>query len=122
VAQSLGGPSAARVEVRSWLFASLRSNAAAALALPFWLFAIVGFVAAALSFWGVLWPGEAWRPIAVAAAVVSMLGTAFVAGIWPGSPNKARSLLNTSIALAMNAIILVTQLWLRWPTPALLGR
>jgi hypothetical protein len=54
--------------------------------------------------------------------MVSALGIAGFSGIWPGSPNRRRSMLNTAVAMAMNAVILVALLVLGWPAPAMFGR
>lgn len=90
---------------RSWLIPSLPSSAAAAAAGTFWVLSLIGFVVAALSFWGVLVPGEAWRSIAVVSAIISAVGIALFLGTWPT--------FNTLAALAVNAAVLVTQLWMR---------
>jgi hypothetical protein len=121
VGQSVGGPSASHVAVRSWLLPGLGPNAAAAAAVPFWLVATTGFLLAALSFSGVLVPDAPWRQIAVASAVASIAGIALSTGTWPGSPDELRSLLNTGIALTMNVAVLATQLWLHWPAEAMPG-
>lgn len=121
IAQSLGGPSVSRVAIRSWLLPSLPPNTAAIMAIPFWIVSTIGFLAASMSFWGILVPGEAWSQLAVAAAIVSVLGIVLFSGIWPGSPNRLRSILNTFVALTMNIAILVTQLWLHWPPQAMFG-
>ncbi len=92
------------------------------MALPFWLLSTLGFLAAAASFWGVLVPDGAWRWLAVAGAIVSVLGIVFFSGNWPGSPGRRRSLLNTFVALAMNLVILVALLWLGWPPQSLFGK
>ena len=122
IGQGVGGASASQVAVRSWLLPGLGPNAAAALAIPFWLVATVGFLLAALSFWGILIPDAPWRQIAVASAIASIIGVALLAGTWPGSPNELRSMLNTGIALTMDVAILVTQLWLHWPAQAVFGK
>jgi len=121
-AQSLGGPTASRVSVRSWLFASLSLNTIAAVALPFWILSTFGFLAAAMSFWGILVPGDAWRQLAIAGAIVSILGIVLFSGIWPGSLNQPSSILNTFVALVMNIVILDTQLWLHWPPQVMFGK
>ena len=46
----------------------------AAIAAVFWLLATLGFIVAALGFWGLLFPGEYWRQLALIAAVISTLG------------------------------------------------
>ena len=108
--------------MRSWLLPSLSAKTAAAAAIPFWIVSTLGFLAASASFWGVLLPGDVSRELAVAAAIVSILGIALFTGIWPGSPNQARSILNTCVALTMNIAILVTQLWLHWPPQTMFGK
>ena len=99
---------------RSWLFPSLPAVTATAVASIFWVLSLVGFVAAALSFWGVLVPGDAWRQLAVASAIVSILGITLFLGTWPT--------FNTLAALAVNIAALVTQLWLRWPPQTMFGK
>ncbi len=118
VGQLLGG-AASGVAVRAWLVPSFSPSAAAALAVPLWLVSTIGFGLAALAVWGVVTP-QAWRQLAVGSALVSVAGIALFFGMWPGSPNLPRSILNTAVAVAMNAIVLWTQLWLRWPAGALL--
>lgn len=98
---------------RSWLFPSLATPTATVLASTFWAVSLVGFVAAALSFWGVL-PGEMWRPLAVVSAAVSTLGIVLFLGTWPS--------FNTLAALAVNVTVLVTQLWYHWPSEAVFGK
>lgn len=122
IGQSVGGASASQVAVRSWLLPGLGPNATAAAASLFWLAATVGFLLAALSFWGILVPDAPWRQIAVASAIVSIVGIALFSGTWPGSPSELRSMLNTGVAMTMNVAILVTQLWLHWPAQAMFGK
>ena len=75
---------------------------------------LIGFVIAAMSFWGVVVPGGVWRPLAVAAALVSATGIVLFFGTWPT--------FNTLAALGVNVAVLVAVLWLRWPSEAMLGR
>lgn len=75
---------------------------------------LLGFVTAALSFWGVLVPGEALRPLAVASAIVSTVGIALFFGTWP--------MFNTLAALGMNIAVLVALVWLQWPPQAMFGK
>jgi hypothetical protein len=121
VSQSLSGPSPSRVPLKSGLFPSLQPKAAGTFAMPFWALSALGFLLASLSLWGIIDWGHGWRQLAVAGSVVSILGTVLFSGIWPGSPNPRRSLLNTGVALSMNAAILVSQLWLQWPPEAMFG-
>ena len=122
VGQSVGGVSPSPVLVRSWLLPGLGPNTAAAVAVPFWLVATVGFLVAALSFSGILIPDAPWRPIAVGSAIASIVGIALVAGTWPGSPTELRSMLNTVIAMTMNVAVLLALLWLHWPAQEMFGK
>ncbi len=102
------------VAARSWLAPSLPPSTAIAVASVFWGLSMVGFVGAALSFWGILVPGEMWRQLAIASAVVSTLGIVVFFGTWP--------MFNTFAALAVNVAVLVTQLWLHWPPQSMFGK
>ena len=99
---------------RSWLFPSLPTPTATTVASVFWILSLLGFVAAALSFWGILVPGEAWRPLAVASAIVSVVGIVLFFGTWP--------MFNTLAAMGMNVAALVALLWLHWPPQTLFGK
>jgi hypothetical protein len=115
--QLMGSLPASWLPVRSWLFPSTSGKAVAGVASPFWLLSTVGFIAAALSFWGILIPPDVWSQVVGPAAIISTLGIILVSGIWPGAPNQKLSILDTIIALILNCAILVTQLWLHWPAP-----
>ncbi|MCJ7570218.1 MAG: hypothetical protein MUO58_22115 [Anaerolineales bacterium] len=112
----------APVPVRSWLFPSLSPRAVALLASPFWLLSTTGFVAASLSFWGILAVAEMWRQLAIGSSVISALGIALFSGIWPGAPSRKFSALDTAIALFMDAAILVLLLWAKWPPESMFGK
>ncbi len=99
---------------RSWLVPSLPGNTATTLASAFWIVSLIGFVIAAMSFWGIVVPASVWRPLAVAAALVSATGIVLFFGTWPT--------FNTLAALGVNVAVLVAVLWLRWPSEAMLGR
>lgn len=99
---------------RSWLFPTLAPSTAKMLASAIWIICTIGFVAASMSFWGVLVPGDAWRPLAVASAVVSFIGITLFIGTWPP--------FNTIAALGMNVAVLVALLWLGWPPQAMFGK
>ena len=116
-ARSEGQPS---VPVRSWLMPSLAPRTAALIASLFWLLSTIGFFATALSFWESLLPGETWRQLAAASALVSTLGIALFSGIWPGAPNRRLSNIDTAIALVINAAVLV-MLLVGWPPGTLFG-
>ena len=108
--------------VRSWLFPSLSQRVTNLIAGLFWLLSTIGFIAASLSFWGILVPGDVWRQLAVSSAIISTLGIALFSGTWPGAPSRAMSTLDTVIALVVNAAILVALLWLNWPPIDLFGK
>lgn len=95
---------------RSWLLPALPAATATPIAGGFWIVAMLGFVVAALSFWGIGLPGEAWRSVAIGSAIVSLVGITLFFGTWPP--------FNTLAALAVNIAVLVSLLWLRWPAHA----
>jgi hypothetical protein len=97
----------------AYLLPSLAPPAAALVAGTFWALAMIGFVAAAMSFSGVLLPAELWRPLATTSAIVSFLGITLFIGTWPVS--------NTLAALAMNIAVIFALLFLGWPPPAIVG-
>lgn len=98
---------------RSWLFPSLPPTAATVVASVFWILCIIGFVAAALSLWGIIFPRETWHQLAIASAIISSTGIVLFFGTWP--------IFNTIAALAVNFTVLVTQLLLNWPSAAMMG-
>jgi hypothetical protein len=95
---------------RSWLLPALPAATATPIAGAFWIVAMLGFVVAALSFWGIGLPGEAWRSVAIGSAIVSLVGITLFFGTWPP--------FNTLAALVVNIAVLVSLLWLRWPAQA----
>lgn len=99
---------------RSWLVPTLSTNTATTLAGALWIVSLVGFVIAAMSFWGVLVPASVWRPLAAAAALASATGIVLFFGTWP--------MFNTLAALGVNVAVLVAVVWLGWPSEAMLGR
>ncbi len=109
-----GTPTGDWLSARSWLVPSLPADMATTLASTFWVVGLVGFVIAAMSFWGVVVPGDVWRPLAVASALVSIAGIVFFFGTWP--------MFNTLAALGVNVAVLVALLALRWPPEAMFGR
>ena len=102
-----GGNTGGWRSARSWLFPALASTSASWVASAFWVLSAIGFVAAALSFWGVLIPADLWRPLTVVSAIVSGTGIVLFLGRWP--------IFNTSAALAVNLAVVVALLWLNWP-------
>jgi hypothetical protein len=95
------------LSARSWLFPNISSRTAKIIAYVFWGLSLVGFVAAALSYWGVLIPVEWWRLIALVFACISFTGIVIFWGRWP--------MFNTLAAQAVNVAIIITQLFLHWP-------
>ena len=95
---------------RSWLLPALPAASAAMVAGTFWVISMLGFVAAALAFWGIVLPGDLWRPLAIASAIVSLAGITLFFGTWPP--------FNTVAAFAVNVAVLVSLLLLRWPQVA----
>ena len=95
---------------RSWLLPALPAATVTPIAGAFWIVAMLGFVVAAVSFWGIGLPGEAWRSLAIGSAIVSLVGITLFFGTWPP--------FNTLAALAVNVAVLISLLWLRWPAPA----
>jgi hypothetical protein len=102
------------LSARSWLFPKLNPQAAKAVAITFWVLSLLGFVAAALSFWGILIPGDIWRQLALITAFVSFAGIAIFWGRWP--------MFNTLAAQAVNLAVIITQLWLHWPPIEMFGK
>jgi hypothetical protein len=109
-----GTPTGDWLAARSWLAPSLPGDTATTIASAFWIVSLVGFVIAAMSFWGVVVPGSVWRPLAVAVALVSATGIVLFFGTWP--------MFYTLAALGVNVAVLVAVLWLHWPPQATFGR
>jgi hypothetical protein len=109
-----GSDTGAWHEARTWLATGLPATTATTLASAFWIVSLIGFVAAALGFWGIGVPAEAWRPLAVVSAVISLVGIVAFFGTWP--------MFNTLAALAVNVAVLVALLGLHWPPVAMFGR
>jgi hypothetical protein len=104
----------AALPVRSWLLPYLSLRAAAGLAIVFWLPASVGFLLGAPAVLDLVLGDLPWSAMIVAAAVLSAVGIGLFSAIWPGGERRLRPL-HIFLALAMDAIILVSQLVLGWP-------
>ena len=113
LASSAAADQAGWLAPRSWLYPSLPTQTATTAASAFWILSMVGFVAAAISFWGILGSGETWRLLAIGSAIVSLVGITLFFGTWPP--------FNTFAALAVNVAVLVTQLATLWPPQAMFG-
>jgi hypothetical protein len=98
---------------RTWAVPTLSAASATAIASAFWVVSLIGFVVAALSFWGVFVPADWWRPVGVATALVSIVGIVLFFGTWP--------MFNTVAALGVNVAVLVAVLWLQWPPASTFG-
>jgi hypothetical protein len=109
-----GDPTGGWQAARSWLLPALPAASATMVAGTFWVVSLLGFVAAALAFWGIVLPGDLWRPLAIGSAIVSLAGITLFFGTWPP--------FNTVAALAVNVAVLLSLLVLRWPTIADAGR
>ena len=114
IANSRGISTGPFLPARSWLFPSLPAPVARTVASTLWILSAIGFVAAAMSFWGILVPGDIWRQLAVVFAIVSGVGIVLFWGTWPA--------FNMLAALGVNIAVLITQLWLRWPPQAMFGK
>ena len=101
-----GSDTGAWKAARSWILPSLSGSTAAVVASAFWIVSLVGFVAAALSFWGILLPADLWRPVSVASALVSIVGIVAFFGTWP--------MFNTLAALVVDIAVLAAA-WVSWP-------
>lgn len=117
-----GGGSKAWIPVRSWLFPRASKKLAAAIAAVFWGLSTLGFIAAALGFWGFIIPGDYWRQLALLSAIISTLGTGFFSGIWPGAPDTRLSTLDTVISLVVNVAVIFCLLVMQWPPLSMFGK
>jgi len=103
-ASSAAADQAGWLAARSWALPSMAPATATTVASIFWIVAMVGFVAAALSFW--TGSGTGWASLAVASSLVSLSGILLFLGTWPT--------FNTIAAMSVNIAVLVTQLGLHW--------
>jgi hypothetical protein len=99
---------------RSWLFPNAGEPVLRTVSSILWVLVAAGFILSCLGFLGVVVPADWWRPLAVVFALISLLGLALFWGTWPA--------FNATGALGMNVVVLVTQLWLRWPPVDMFGR
>jgi cation transport ATPase len=122
LAVASGGGSSSWLPMRSWAFPSAPLRRTAIVAACFWLPASLGFIASGLAFWGVAVPGDLWRGLAVGSSIISTLGMALFSGTWPGAPSRRLSTLDTAIALAVNAAVLLCLTVLQWPPQEMFGK
>jgi cation transport ATPase len=89
---------------RSWVFGRFMGEPTLRVVSGvFWVVSAIGFVAARVAFLGILLPHEWWRSLALATAVVSLVGLVVFIGNWPA--------FNTIRAVGMNVAVLVALLW-----------
>lgn len=90
----------------SWLLTDLIGESAARwFGVVLWLATMLGFIGAALGFYG---SQEWWRSLAIASAIVSLAGLALYWNAFPSLTNKIGT-------IAVDVIILVALLWAHWP-------
>jgi hypothetical protein len=79
-----------------------------------WTLVAVGFIIASMSFYGLFFPAQWWRPLALVFAVVSMLGLVLFGRNWP--------VFNFIGAFGFDIVVLVALLWLHWPPISMFNR
>lgn len=95
----------------SWLLTSLLGDGATrVIAAVVWTSATVLFVASVV---GLYTGADWWRAAAVAGAIVSGVG---IIAMWDGLPVS-----NAFFALAFDAVVLITLLWVHWPSAEVAG-
>ena len=110
-----GPTAAAGTPLASWLATGLPAGTATTVASAFWIVSLIGFVAAALAFWGIGLPGRGLAPAGGRlGAHLDWSASSLFFGTWP--------MFNTLAALTVNVAVLVALLGLRWPPEAMFGR
>jgi hypothetical protein len=101
---------------RSWLLTGLIGDTASrVISFVLFLGALIGFIGAALALMDWLLPHEWWRSMSVISAVISLLALGLFWKAFPSFfPNKIG-------AIVVNVAVLVTLLWLEWPTETAIG-
>lgn len=99
---------------RSWLLSGVGEPALRIVSGVFWGLAAVGFIAACLGFLGILVPTLWWRPLAIAFAIVSLLGLLLFWNTWP--------VFNLIGAVTMNIVVLLALLLFHWPPVSMFGK
>jgi len=79
-----------------------------------WVIIAIGFIASAMSFFGVLLPADWWRPVATIFAVVSLVSLILFGRSWP--------IFNLFAAAVFNIAVLVSLLYLHWPPLEMFNR
>ncbi|RPI78273.1 MAG: hypothetical protein EHM41_25640 [Chloroflexi bacterium] len=91
--------------VDSWLLNQMSEPARRMISSIFWILSTIGFLSAALGFWGII-PGDGWRVIAVVTSIISLTGLILFIGNW--------ALTSTIGTIGLNILILVSLLWINW--------
>lgn len=98
----------------SWLLTdALGDPAARGISILVWAMALLGFVGAALGLIGWL-PQGWWRPLALTASVISLVGLALY---WYAFPQLSSKLWAIGVDLAVLFMLLIA----RWPSETVLG-
>jgi hypothetical protein len=84
---------------RSWLFKNINGFSARVTSSIFWSLSMVCFIAATLSYMGILLPGDGWLSLSFLAACISLTGLILFGKNW--------SLFNFMGALTMNLAIIM---------------
>lgn len=101
IAARPGDPTGDWHPARSWALPGLAPDTATAVACAFWALALIGFAAAALALAGVAVPGDALRPLALCAAIVSLVGIGLFLGTWPAFNTLAAVTVNVAVLVAL---------------------
>jgi len=68
---------------RSWLLPGVAEPTLRIVGGALWLLIMAGFVASSLGYFGLVPPGNWWRPVTLAFAVLSLAGLILFWGDWP---------------------------------------
>ncbi len=79
-----------------------------------WVVIALGFIASAMSFYGVIFPAGWWRPVAIVFAIISLVALVLIGRSWPA--------FNLIGAFGLNLVILGALLWKHWPPVEMFGR
>jgi hypothetical protein len=101
---------------RPWLLTNLIGDTASrVICFVLFLGALIGFIGAALALLDWLLPHEWWRSMSVISAATSLFALGLFWKAFPSYfPNKIG-------AIVVNVAVLVTLVWLEWPTESAIG-
>jgi hypothetical protein len=101
--------------VQSWLLTDrIGESATRIVAIAIFAICFLGFLGSGLAFLNILLPHAWWRPLAIVFAVPSLLGVIL---FW----NGFAMFFNKIGAIAVDGVILIGMLALKWPSEAQLG-